>query len=127
MDVPAERVAIVTRMVLPPIYGPWASRSGYEPPPSRPIRRAEITIRAPADGARLRLDPDVPPSHRTLALRAAVAPNVPEVVWYVDGEPFRRATYPYEARWLLEPGTHRFQARFPNAAVASQTVTITVD
>ncbi|MDJ0841473.1 MAG: transglycosylase domain-containing protein [Acidobacteriota bacterium] len=123
---PAEHVTTVPGVVLPPRYAGWAARRGYDPPPAADARAIALDVRNPADGSRLILDPGIPAAYRTLALRAEVAPNVPEVVWYVDGKPFRRVGYPYEVRWPMEPGTHTFQVRFPNAAVTSKTVTVAI-
>jgi penicillin-binding protein 1C len=60
----------------------------------------------------------------TLALRATVDPTSEQVVWYVDGEPFQLAGFPYTARWPLAPGEHRFQVRLPHTEIVSNVVTV---
>ena len=62
-----------------------------------------------------------------MALRAVVDPPANEVVWYVDGQPFATAPYPYTTRWRLQPGEHTFQVRLPFAGSVSRRVRITVD
>ena len=39
--------------------------------------------------------------------------GVPQVVWYVDGEPYEVVDWPYTTRWPIEPGPHRFQVGLP--------------
>jgi hypothetical protein len=87
---------------------------------------ASVKIIEPVNGSRLILDPETPASFQTFALRAEIVPTVPEIAWYVDGEEFEKVSYPYETRWPLSEGLHTFQARFVNANVASEVVTITV-
>ena len=62
----------------------------------------------------------------TLALRAVVDPPSEQVLWYVDGEPFELADYPYTTRWRLEPGEHTIQARLPHQETASKVVRVVV-
>jgi penicillin-binding protein 1C len=88
--------------------------------------QAAIEIREPVSGSHFLLDPETPRRFQTLALKASVTPAVPEIVWVIDGAPQPAVPYPYVLRWPLEPGTHSFQARFPQAAVASRPVTVTV-
>jgi penicillin-binding protein 1C len=78
-----------------------------------------VSLTAPENGLRVLRDPETPMAQATLALEATVDPPVPQIVWYVDGEPFQVADYPYTARWTLEPGEHSFQARLPHTAGAS--------
>ena len=128
LGTPGERIQFREYLVLPPEFADWGAKRGLgPPPPANGPQDTQVTVQAPADGSRLMLDPDTPHEFQSLALQASVTPAVPELVWYVDGAPFARAEYPYTARWALQPGTHRFQARFPNAAVASAPVTVTVE
>ncbi|MCB9763091.1 MAG: transglycosylase domain-containing protein [Alphaproteobacteria bacterium] len=92
---------------------------GADTPPS-------LRVTAPSDGVKLIRDPEIPAPQATLALRAAVDPPVEQVVWYVDGEPFIVADYPYTARWPLTPGTHRIEARLPFTTLASEAVVVEV-
>ena len=55
-----------------------------------------------------------------------ILPSVPEIVWMVDGEDYETTAYPYESRWMIEEGSHTFQARFPRARVFSDVVSLLV-
>jgi penicillin-binding protein 1C len=94
------------------------------PPPSRAVR---LHVASPRGGTHLLHDPETPPGMATLALQAVVEPPVPQVVWYVDGRPFRVADYPYEVRWPLSSGEHTFQVRVPFTAVFSSVARIAVE
>ena len=67
-------------------------------------------------------DPETPAGLATLALRADVDPPAEQVLWYVDGAPYKVSDYPYTARWPLTPGTHTFQARVPFTDTRSNVV-----
>ena len=129
---------------LPARYAAWASAAGLPRLPTpmweRPIGKTQaplppaldstrtfrLSLTSPEPGQRLLRDPEMPPERSTIALKAVVDPPVPQVVWYVDGAPFQVADYPYEARWTLRPGEHRFQARLPYAPVSSAVVSVVV-
>ncbi len=101
---------------------PFRVSPGTPPPP---CRRSEIT--SPETGLRLLLDPETPPAQNTLALTAVVEPRVDQLVWYVDGRPFRTVDPPFDLRWPLVPGEHTFQARIPFTAARSRAVTVIVE
>ncbi len=114
--------------VLGSEYAAFSASRGYARPAlqAEELRDAGITLRAPLDGSRVLVDPSTPARFQTIALRAEVRPEVPEIVWVVDGREFARSPYPYEARWPIEPGVHVFEARFPNALVSSLAASVTV-
>lgn len=87
--------------------------------------RLEIT--SPVQGERLLFDPETPRQRNTLALRVVVDPPVPQVVWYVDGQPFATVDYPFSTRWPLAPGEHAFQARVPFTDLRSGVVRVRVE
>jgi len=60
-------------------------------------------------------------------LTATVGPAPPQLLWYVDGQPYRLATPTESVRWPLQPGLHRFQVRIPGRGVASAVVAVRVD
>ena len=132
---PAQFVEIRTFVDLPPRYARWLAASSGNTfgetetagdtllsvpralTPQAPallgaaLPRIEIT--SPATGLRLLLDPETPPAQNTLALTAVVEPKVAQLVWYVDGRPFRTVDAPFDLRWPLVAGVHTFQARDP--------------
>ena len=125
---PAEERVARNITVLDPEYASFAASRGYSIPPggAAALAQAAVSLTAPIDGTRVRIDPDTPRRFQTLALRATVSPAVPEVVWLVDGKEFAREPYPYEARWPLAAGSHSFQVRFPHAFIESRPVRVTV-
>lgn len=100
-----------------------APAPGGAPGDDAPVR---VTVLAPEDGLRLLPDPDVAADRATLALRVKVEPPVPQVLWLVDGAPLALVPPPYTARWVPEPGRHRFQAVVPYQPFASPVVDVEV-
>ncbi len=90
-------------------------------------RIPNVQVTSPEPGARLLRDPETPAGEGTLALRAIVEPEVAQLVWYVDGLPFRTVEAPFEARWPLQPGEHWFQARVPFSEARSAAVRVRID
>lgn len=125
---PLERVEIKSYAVLPPRFAAWAGVHGYDPPPATSTESpfVSIAIEEPVNGSVFRFHPDTPQQLQSIALRANVTPAVPEIIWYVDGEPFQKVSYPYTTRWHLRAGSHALQARFPHADIQSGIITITV-
>jgi membrane carboxypeptidase/penicillin-binding protein PbpC len=85
-----------------------------------------LRITSPASDLRVLRDPETPAAQATLALEAVVDPPSEQVIWYVDGEAYRLADYPYTVRWPLDPGEHTIEARLPFTQVASAPVRVTV-
>ncbi len=85
-----------------------------------------LSVRSPEDGLRVLRDPETPPEQSTLALRAMADPPAPQLVWYVDGSPYRDVDYPYTVRWKLAAGEHAFQARLTDGRTASSAVRVIV-
>ena len=125
---PPEGVEIRNYIVLPPQFAAWGAMHSYGPPPSPSTESpyAGIAIEEPIDGSVFRFHPDTPRQLQSIALRASVTPTVPEIIWYVDGKPFQKVSYPYTTRWHLRAGDHALQARFPQADIQSGIITITI-
>ena len=125
---PPEEIEIRSYVVLPPQYAAWGGMHGYGPPQthSKESLPASIAIQEPVNGSVFRFHPDAPRNLQSIALKASATPNVPEIVWYIDGEPFQKVAYPYTTRWHLRAGSHALQARFPHANIQSDIITITI-
>ena len=152
---PERFVDVRSFTLLPPRYASWAAghdmpqppasigklamlgqlqgASGEEDGPSTtqaltPSRQSAVRLHvaSPRNGTRLLRDPETPSGLGTLSLRAVVEPPAPQVVWFVDGTPFRVADYPYDIRWPLASGEHTFQVRVPFTRIVSSSVRITV-
>lgn len=67
-------------------------------------------ILSPADGSILALDPDIPPRHQRLTLRAETA----RVQWRLDGRPLGRGQ---SVQWMPWPGRHVIELTTPGGEV----------
>jgi penicillin-binding protein 1C len=133
---PRAFVEVRTFVDLPPRYAAWAAEAGLPAPPSAlplaaslagPPRPARVAITSPRDGSRLLRDPETPVPLATLALAVTVDPAASQVVWLVDGRPWRLVDRPYTTRWPLAAGEHLFQARVPALGAVSAAVRVTVE
>ena len=89
--------------------------------------RPALAIVEPQPNAHVWRNPDAPPALQRLVLRASVSPDVPQVVWLVDGEAVATAAPDQPFRWPMTPGTHRFQIRLPLEAVSSRQLKVVVE
>jgi penicillin-binding protein 1C len=119
---------------MDPAFGVWARESGLEilppelsPDPEGALRPTnfKLAVAKPRNGVLFK-DPEAPEGSQTIALEATVNPPVPQVVWYVDGKPFKVVPFPYTARWQMKEGTHTFQVRLPFAPLSSETTRVKV-
>jgi penicillin-binding protein 1C len=86
----------------------------------------KLTITSPRDGLKLIQDHTIPDSSNTIALRVEISESVEQVLWYVDGTPFKLATAPYSVRWPLKRGRHNFEARLPYRKEKTKIVSVEV-
>ena len=70
---------------------------------------------------------ELPAGLSRIALKAVVDPPVPQIVWYVDGEPFAVSDPDKPVYWPVLPGEHRFQIRLPFRGDTSRAARIVVD
>jgi penicillin-binding protein 1C len=87
----------------------------------------QLAITTPQDSTHIIRNPETPADLASLSLTASVSPAPPQLLWYVDGQPYRLATAAESVRWPLQAGLHRFQVRIPNRGIASAVVTVQVD
>ena len=85
-----------------------------------------MRIQSPEPDSRFLRDPETPQALSTVELQAIVDPPVEQVVWYVDGQPFRTVDFPYTTRWELRPGVHTIQARAAFSKDATPAIQVTV-
>jgi penicillin-binding protein 1C len=133
-DCPSQFLLTKSFTVLDPRFSAWARESGLElmppelstaPENSLRPRSFRLEVSQPRAGVLLE-DPEAPASVRTLSLEATVDPPAPQVVWYVDGKPFKVVAYPYAARWRMQEGSHTFQIRLPYAPQVSPVTRVTI-
>ncbi|MEM1176766.1 MAG: transglycosylase domain-containing protein [Acidobacteriota bacterium] len=135
---PPAEVEVRSFVELPARYAAWQAAAGLPRPPSvvadglRSVASpagpsTTVRITSPVKGLRVFLDPEMPPSRNTLALRAVVDPPPEQILWRVNGEPFALANYPFVKRWPLRPGDHTIQAEVPFTDIRSPAVTVRVE
>ena len=133
---PAQHLEVRTVVDLPGRYAGWLERQAISQlsdldlpslPGSTAAADPRLAVLSPEGDARLLLDPETPSGLNTLALRAVAEPPVPQLVWYVDGLPYRTVDPPYEVRWPLARGEHQFQVRAPYGGLRSPAVRVVVN
>ena len=87
----------------------------------------KLTLESPARDLHLYTNPEMPPGMNTLSLRVTSEPQVGQVLWYVDGKPYRLAGPPYTVSWPMEKGHHTFQVRLPYRTETSLVAAVDVD
>ncbi|NOZ79906.1 MAG: glycosyl transferase, partial [Acidobacteria bacterium] len=95
-------------------------------PPERTARIRRVEIVRPERGLKVIRDPETPPRFATLSLEAIVDPPSEQLLWIVDGKPFKLVDYPYAVSWPLTPGVHTFQAEIPFTGTRTAPVRIQV-
>jgi penicillin-binding protein 1C len=116
-------------VVLAPEYAVWSAARGYGPPgfsEEFELPLLELTILRPLAGSRIQMDPSIPSKFQTIPLQIKIEPPVSKIQWWVDGELYQEAEYPYTVRWPLQPGVHAIQARMPNSALRSELISFEV-
>lgn len=111
-------------LALPAAHRAWARDAGYAVTDGGTAR---LAVSAPENNSRVWMNPDAPPHAGRVALKASVSPRVPQVVWYVDGEPYALTDPDKPVYWPLAKGNHRFQVRLPLQRAASAEVHVAVE
>ncbi len=138
---PERDMARRTYLNLPPRYSEWALRASLPLLPTQfvsasqktlfktraPVaEEAEVSILAPTDNMRIFRDPEMPADFSSLPLRAVINPGGKQVLWYVDGLPYKLVNSPYTTQWPLKPGVHQFYAEIPNTTIRSAVVKVEI-
>jgi penicillin-binding protein 1C len=107
----------------------WAKRNGFplDETASAAGQPVRLSIAVPEQDAHLWRNPEVPAALNRLALRAVAEPHVPQIVWYVDNEPFAVADPDETVYWPMVAGIHRFRIGRPFDAALSKPVRIAVE
>ena len=121
-----------TVLTLAPRYAAWAQTVGMtsalpNKAPQRGLLRHDFEIVAPENGQRLLKCPETPAAKSTIALEAVVTPSPSQLVWYVDGQPFKVVDYPFTTRWQMERGRHFFQVGLPGVEQKSSPIYVSVE
>ena len=137
-EVPPVEDVVVVRAVaggerleiaVPAAHRVWAKAEGYplDERAGEGSGAPRLNVASPEHNSRIWLNPEAPPVANRLALKAHVEPRVPQIVWYVDGEPFGVADPDQPLLWPMRPGVHRFQIRLPGTDGASKIVRVVVE
>ncbi len=151
---PPEMIRERAFIHLPPRYASWARGADIPLPPTefsprdlppgiqinsaaktgapgtytlKGVQPVHLAIDSPEDGLRLLFNPETPASRSSLALRASTSVVVPEVLWCVDGQPYKLADPARPVRWPLRSGVHSFQVRLPFRDEMSKIVRVVVE
>jgi penicillin-binding protein 1C len=113
--------------VLSEFLSPSVAKIGPRLPaqPSSPAT-ARLRIATPNNHAIFISNPELPPALSTLPLRLATAAEISQVIWYIDGKPFRIAEGQETVRWPIVEGHHVIQALSPSGDARSPEIEITV-
>ena len=115
-------------MLLPAAQRAWAKAEGFRLADGPAAGGgARLAVVSPENNSHLWRNPELPAGLSRIALKAVVDPPVPQIVWYVDGEPFAVSDPDKPVYWPVLPGEHRFQIRLPFRGEASQAARIVVD
>ena len=131
---PPRYLSQKTVVSLKPEFAQWALQSGLPVAPAQnslgeksPVNRnRQVRIISPPDGLTYIINPDQDRKYQSIALKADINPPVSQIVWYVDGEPYMIADYPYTVRWYLHPGLHKIKFKVVYMPVESSEVSIRV-
>jgi penicillin-binding protein 1C len=109
---------------LPRDAAAQATTPAQGPPGDTAVRLSVVT---PEAGSRIWRNPEAPAATDRLVLRAKTVPHVPQIVWYVDGEPFALSDPDAPVTWPLRAGEHRFQIGLPLRPERSRPVKLEVE
>jgi penicillin-binding protein 1C len=125
----AEAASVENRtLAVPAVHRAWAKANHLPIAEARAeAGSVRVSIASPEHNTRVWRNPDLPPGLNRLALKAVVDPPVPQVVWYVDGEPFATADPDEPVYWPVTPGAHRFEVRLPFREERSKTIRVVVE
>jgi len=122
---------------LPPQYALWAEKEGMQNISQSTVmdssgiesevKNISLDIVSPKDGARFIRNPEMPQQASSIELNVSLNQTIPQVVWYVNNEPYQISDYPYSARMKLEVGGYVIQARVPFTDEASESVRVYVE
>ncbi len=97
-----------------------------KPTPVRLPAAPQLRIVSPLNRTAFIRNPEAPPGSTFLPLRLGIECAGGQVVWYVDGEPFRVAAADETVPWPVTPGRHQFEARRPYDQGGSTPVEVTI-
>ncbi|HTO78657.1 MAG TPA: penicillin-binding transpeptidase domain-containing protein, partial [Methylocystis sp.] len=106
----------------------WA-KPGAAPaaPAAEPTGPERLAIATPEADTHIWRNPEQPDAQGKIALKLAPLSRSEQIVWYVDGEPFRVAETDETVFWPLRPGQHQIEARRALRPGRSRSVQVVVE
>ncbi len=86
-----------------------------------------LVIATPEHNMHVWRNPEQPAPLNKLALKLVDGAKDAQIIWIVDGAPFKLAQADETVFWPMTPGAHRIQARLALAPVTSRAIRVTVD
>ncbi len=106
----------------------WAKRGAAPVAPAAQLSGPErLVISTPEADTHIWRNPEQPAAQGKIALKLAPLPRPEQIVWYVDGEPFRVAETDETVFWPLRPGQHQIEARRALRPGRSRSVRVVVE
>ncbi|WP_245299964.1 transglycosylase domain-containing protein [Methylocystis bryophila] len=107
----------------------WAKPGAALPvaPAARPANAERLVIATPEADTHIWRNPEQPAAVAKIALKLAPLARAEQIVWYVDGEPFRVAETDETVFWPLRPGQHQIEARRALQPGRSRSVRVVVE
>lgn len=134
-ETPSDQITVRSFVMVPDDYARWAAENNLPIPPtavdleslgSSKAEQAKVKITSPVAGQHLIINPDAADGQNTIALRVEVTPKLPQVVWKVNGKPYKVVDYPYTLRWPMQRGKHTFSVELPHRPEQSVGVTVRI-
>ena len=87
----------------------------------------KLLITTPENEMHIWRNPNQPEKFNSIPLKLSPGGQVGQILWIIDGEPFKTAQSDETVYWPMSVGTHHIQARAAMAPIFSQRIVITVE
>jgi penicillin-binding protein 1C len=130
-----DHIAFQPFIVLPLQFEDWARVQGLPVAPRKysllcgnsPIYDTmSVEITWPRSGARFFIDPEMPLSKRFIPFSCKAIPDVPSVLWFVNGTEYKVAQGTHSLKWPMSKGRYTFIAAIPGTEFRSKPVIIEI-
>ena len=87
----------------------------------------KLLIATPENEMHIWRNPNQPEKFNSIPMKLSLGGQVGQILWIIDGEPFKTAQSDETVYWPMSVGTHHIQARAAMAPIFSQRIVITVE
>ena len=88
--------------------------------------KIDLSISAPKNNSRIIINPDLPEHANYLQLSARSSHRLPQLLWYIDDQPWQLSDFPYQANFKLIPGRYKIQVAVPLSPERSEPIWIEI-